>query len=171
MLPLGEVAQAVEGRGLTVNRRLRVELLAIEREAVVHKLEVVAQAVSELDVRGVRLDGEFNGPGNLGHAVGSLGEGPRLLPRDITVLGGDIDRSHTREHDRCVATRTNILVFKLEREVCRDMDIRRVFCEPRLVKRKDNLLTLDLPRASLGGRSLRALHEVATCVVNDDGVW
>ena len=51
------------------------------------------------------------------------------------------------------------------------MDIRRVFCEPRLVKRKDNLIARDLPRASLGSRSFRTLHEVATRVfINDDGV-
>ena len=40
--------------------------------------------------------------------------------------------------------------------------------EPRLVKRKDNLVALDLPCASLGGGSLRTLHEVATVVIVDD---
>lgn len=66
MLPPGEVAQIIEGRGLAAERRLWVELLAIECEAAVHKLEVVAQAVSELNVRGVRLDGKLDGPRNFG---------------------------------------------------------------------------------------------------------
>lgn len=69
------------------------------------------------------------------------------------------------------ATRTDILVFKLEREVCRDMNVRRIPFKPALIKRKDNLITFDLPRASLGGRRFRTLHEVATCVINDDGAW
>ena len=92
VVALGKVAQTVEARSLAVDGRLRVELLAIEREAAVHKAEVVAQRVGELDIRGVRFDGELDGPGDLGHAVGTLGEGSRFRPRDVSVLGGDIDR-------------------------------------------------------------------------------
>lgn len=39
------------------------------------------------------------------------------------------------------------------------------------VKRKDDLIVLNLPRASLGGSGFRTLHEVAAVVVvNDNGV-
>ena len=99
MLPLGKVAQGIENRGLAVNRRLRVELLSVEREAAVHKVEVIAQRIGELDVRGIRLDVELDGPVNLGHTVSALGEGPRLRSREVAVLGGDHDRPRTGEFD------------------------------------------------------------------------
>ena len=103
MVAPGKVAQAVEGYDLAVDHRLGVKLLAVELETVVHKVEVVAQRISEANVRSIRLYGKRNSPGNLGHAICALGEGPRLRPRDFAVLDRDFDRSHTREHDRCVA--------------------------------------------------------------------
>ena len=156
---MGKIAQAVEGRDLAVDPRLGFELRAVEREAAFHKAEVVAQCIGEANVRGVRLNGKRNGPGNLGYAIGSLGEGPSLRPRDLAVLSGDINRSLTREYYGCLATRTDILVFKLEREVCRDMNVRRIPFKPALVKRKDNLIVFNLPytgfSASAPGPSLK----------------
>ena len=103
MVALGKISQILESRGLAVDRRLRVEFPAVEHEAVFLEVKVIAQCVSEPDFRGVRLDGKRNGPGNPGHAVCSLGEGPRLRPRDFAVLGGDRDRSLTGKHDGCAA--------------------------------------------------------------------
>ena len=103
VVALRKVAQTLKDRALTVNRRLRIELLAVEHEAAVHEAEVIAERVGELDVRGVRFDGKLNGPRNLGHAVGALGEDARLRPRNVAVLGGNLNRPRAGELDNRVA--------------------------------------------------------------------
>ena len=171
MVSLGKVAQIVEGRNLTVDRRLRIKLFAIKRETAVHEAEVVTEHIGELDVRGIRFDAQGHGPGNLGHTIGTLGEGSRLRPRDVTVLGIDLDRPRTRELNDCAATRTGVFIRKLEREIRRNVDVRRIVLKPAFVKREDGLIVLDFPRAGFNGVGARSLYKVAAdVVINDDGI-
>ena len=167
MVSLGKAAQVLASRNLAINRRLWTELHSVEHKTAVHKFEVVAQRIGELDVRGIRLDSEFNGPGDFGHAVGALRENPRLLPLNVTVLGGNIDLPHAGEHNRRHASRTNVLVFKLKREVRRDINVRRVFFEPRLVERKNGLVVFNLPCASSYGIGARSRHKVHSGAIVD----
>ena len=78
---------------------------------MLHKAKVITQRISELDVRDIRLDCELNGPGDFGHAIGTLRENPRLpLIRNPTVLDGNIYRSLARKLDRHIAAGADVFV-------------------------------------------------------------